>query len=101
MRYSLTTENLIVHRLFSNVKIERGNIKSVELIDKEKLSWSFRVFGVGGFYGYYGKFTNTKLGTMTWYATRKDMIVLVEMLNNKKIILTPDDAERFVADCNA
>jgi Bacterial PH domain len=101
MRYSLTTENLIVHRLFSNVKIERGNIKSVELIDKEKLSWSFRVFGVGGFYGYFGKFTNTKLGTMTWYATRKDKLVLVEMLNNKKIILTPDDAERFLADCNA
>lgn len=101
VKYSLTAGNLIVHRLFSNVKIERSKIKSVELVDKEKLSWSVRVFGVGGFFGYFGKFANAKLGTMTWYATRKDRIVLVKMLNNKKIILTPDEPEKFVADCNA
>ncbi len=101
VKYSLTADNLIVHRLFSNVKIERSKIKSVELVDKEKLSWSVRVFGVGGFFGYFGKFANAKLGTMTWYATRKDRIVLVKMLNNKKIILTPDEPEKFVADCNA
>ena len=101
VKYSLTAGNLIVHRLFSDVKIERSKIKSVELVDKEKLSWSVRVFGVGGFFGYFGKFANAKLGTMTWYATRKDRIVLVKMLNNKKIILTPDEPEKFVADCNA
>ncbi len=101
VKYSLTADNLIVHRLFSNVKIERSKIKSVELVDKEKLSWSVRIFGVGGFFGYFGKFANAKLGTMTWYATRKDRIVLVKMLNNKKIILTPDEPEKFVADCNA
>ena len=67
VKYSLTADNLIVHRLFSNVKIERSEIKSVELVDKEKLSWSVRVFGVGGFFGYFGKFANAKLGTMTWY----------------------------------
>ena len=67
VKYSLTADNLIVHRLFSNVKIERSKIKSVELVDKEKLSWSVRVFGVGGFFGYFGKFANAKLGTMTWY----------------------------------
>ncbi|WP_462219386.1 PH domain-containing protein [Ferruginibacter sp.] len=101
VKYSLTAGNLIVHRLFSDVKIERSKIKSVELVDKEKLSWSVRIFGVGGFFGYCGKFANAKLGTMTWYATRKDRIVLVKMLNNKKIILTPDEPEKFVADCNA
>ena len=101
VKYSLTAGNLIVHRLFSDVKIERSKIKSVELVDKEKLSWSVRIFGVGGFFGYFGKFANAKLGTMTWYATRKDRIVLVKMLNNKKIILTPDEPEKFVADCNA
>ena len=101
VKYSLTTGNLIVHRLFSCVKIERSKIKSVELVDKEILSWSVRVFGVGGFFGYFGKFANAKLGTMTWYATRKDRIVLVKMLNNKKIILTPDEPEKFVAYCNA
>jgi hypothetical protein len=73
----------------------------VQLLDKETLSWSVRVFGVGGFFGYFGKFANTKLGTMIWYATPKDNIVLVEMLNNKKIILTPDEPEKFVTNSNA
>lgn len=37
---------------------------------------------------------------MTWYATRKDKTVLVQIINNKKIILTPDELEKFVANFN-
>ena len=37
---------------------------------------------------------------MTWYATRQDRTVLVETVDGKKIIITPDEAEKFVADFN-
>lgn len=37
INYSLTPDKLIIHRLFLDVKIERNKIKSVELLDKEKL----------------------------------------------------------------
>jgi hypothetical protein len=67
-------------------------------LDKEKIGWAIRTFGVGGLFGYYGKFANTKLGSMTWYATRKDRAILVRTIDNKKIILTPDEPEKFVAD---
>jgi hypothetical protein len=82
------------------VHIDRNQIKSVELLDKEQLAWVFRTFGVGGLFGYYGKFANTKLGSMTWYATRRNKTVLIETLDNKKIILTPDEPEKFVAHLN-
>ena len=98
INYNITTDKLIIHRLFADVKIDRSQIKSVELLDKEKISWAIRTFGVGGLFGYYGKFANTKLGSMTWYATRKDRTVLVRTIDNKKIILTPDEAESFVAN---
>ncbi len=100
INYTLTTEKLIVHRPLSNVKINRTEIKSVEQIDKEKLEQTFRTFGVGGLFGYFGKFANTKLGSMMWYATRRDNAVLITTIDNKKIVLTPDNPEEFVANFN-
>jgi len=96
--YEISADQLIIHRLFADAKIDRNQIKSVELVDKDKIGWTIRTFGVGGLFGYYGKFANTKLGSMTWYATRRDKTVLVQTMNGNKIILTPDKPEKFVAD---
>ena len=96
----MTNDTLIVHRLLLNVKIDRTQIKSVELIDKEKIKTSLRTFGVGGLFGYFGNFVNMDLGKMTWYATRRDKVVLVQTIDNRKIILTPNEPEKFVADFN-
>ena len=97
INYKVSAEKLTIHRLFLDVNIDRNQIKSVELLDKEKLGWVFRTFGVGGLFGYFGKFANKKFGSMTWYATRRDKTVLVQTIGNKKIILTPDEPEKFVA----
>lgn len=98
--YELTDDKLIIHRLLWDIKIDRTNIRSVEILDKERIGWAIRTFGIGGLFGYYGKFANAKLGNMTWYATRKDKTVLVLTADNKKIILTPNDPEEFIADFN-
>jgi PH (Pleckstrin Homology) domain-containing protein len=100
INYNITNDKIIVHRLFMDVKIDRAQIKSVQLLDKGKIDWSIRTFGVGGLFGYFGKFANTKLGSMTWYATRRNRAVLVRTINDKKIILTPNDPDKFVADFN-
>jgi hypothetical protein len=100
INYEVTAQNLTIHRLLIDVQIDRHQIKNVELLDKEQLEWVFRTFGVGGLFGYYGKFANTKLGSMTWYATRRNKTVLIETLDNKKIILTPDEPEKFIAHLN-
>ena len=96
--YKLTADELIIHRLFSDKRIERQQIMSVELIDKDNIGWAIRIFGSGGLFGYYGTFSSTKLGSMTWYATRRDRTILVKTNGLKKIILTPDDPELFVVD---
>ncbi|OYU93692.1 MAG: hypothetical protein CFE21_19485 [Bacteroidetes bacterium B1(2017)] len=97
INYEVSAQHLSIHRLLIDVNIDRNQIKSVELLDKEQLAWVIRTFGVGGLFGYYGKFANTKLGSMTWYATRRNKTVLIVTIDNKKIILTPDEPEKFVA----
>lgn len=99
--YIVTSEELIVHRPLFDVKIKRADINSVQSIDEKTISGSIRTFGVGGLFGYYGKFANAGLGGMTWYATRKDKLVLIKTADNKKIIVTPDDPDNFVAEFSA
>ena len=96
VNYKITNSQLVIHRLFKDVKIERTNIKSVELIDKNKIGGAIRTFGVGGLFGYFGNFTNFEVGKMTWYATRRDRTVLVCTNDNRKIILTPDEPAAFI-----
>jgi len=40
------------------------------------------------------------MGPMTWYATRRRNAVLVTTPGGKKIIITPDEPEGFVATFN-
>ena len=101
IHYSITTNGVKIHRLFTDVNIERNKIKSVELLTKDQIEGTVRTFGVGGLFGYYGKFANSNLGSMTWYATRQDLMVLIRTNDHKKIILTPDEPAKFVADFNA
>ena len=69
-------------------------------LTKKKLSWAVRIFGVSGLFGYWGKFSNTKLGSMTWYSTRRNNAVLITTIYNKKIVLTPNEPEKFVTEFN-
>ncbi|QRQ99853.1 PH domain-containing protein [Dyadobacter sandarakinus] len=94
--YVIQSDRLTIRRPFKNAVILRSQIREVHLLDDEALKWSIRTFAVGGLFGYFGKFANTKLGSMTWYATRRTRAVLIRTVNDKKIIVTPDNAGDFV-----
>ena len=97
--YTLSEKGLTIHRPLVNVTIPKNEIKSVNRLTKNELSWTVRTFGVGGLFGYFGKFSNYKLGSMTWYATkRKENMVLVTTINDHKIVLSPNDADKFITE---
>lgn len=96
INYDITSDKLVIHRAIKNVIIRRKDIKRVEPINKDQMKWTIRTFGVGGLFGYYGEFVNSKLGEMTWYATRRDKTVLIETVDDKKLIVTPDEPEAFI-----
>jgi hypothetical protein len=98
VRYTITPEELIIHRPLRSVHLKRRDIQRAEQVDKSMTWGSIRTFGVGGLFGYYGYFANFSLGRMTWYATRRDKTVLVTTVYKKKIILTPDEPGQFVSE---
>jgi hypothetical protein len=100
LSYEITQDELIIRRLIKSVRINRNDIKSLELIEKATLSGTIRTFGVGGLFGWYGKFANFKLGAMTWYVTRRDKPVLIIKKDSKKILISPDEAEAFAKEFN-
>lgn len=98
--YALEDRQLIICRPFQNKLYATEGILTVSLVDKKELKKSIRVFGVGGLFGYFGLFRNSRYGTMIWYATRRDQFVVIERANGRTIVLTPDDPNAFVSEFN-
>jgi hypothetical protein len=98
VKYIVTGEEVIVVRPLLNVHLKRSDFQTFESLEGGKTSGSIRILGVGGLFGYYGSFANFSLGRMTWYATRRDKQVLICTKDKKKIVLTPNDPEGFVAE---
>lgn len=98
--YELNENQIIIVRPFKNVIIEKSQIFKIIKLEKGKLSGAIRTFGVGGLFGYFGKFWNKEFGHMTWYATNIDNAILILTKEKKKIIITPNEAEKFFAEFN-
>jgi hypothetical protein len=96
LSYELNEKSLIINRPIKNVTLNYSQIKSISKLENGKLSWSIRTFGVGGLFGYFGKFWNKEFGSMTWYTTRRDKVIMIITNENKRIIITPDDSEKFI-----
>lgn len=94
--YSVIGDSIIIHRPISPLVILRTDLLDIRIPTEAEMRWTIRTFGVGGLFGYFGKFTNTQLGGMTWYATQRDNYVLLVTKTNR-IILTPDSPEEFLA----
>lgn len=94
--YIILDKLLVIHRPLLDLKIALNEIENIVVLDSQELKRTIRTFGVGGLWGYWGSFANSRIGAMKWYATRMSNAVLITTGNNKKIVLTPDDPELFV-----
>lgn len=96
--YEVEDNRLIIHRPVKNVVIRYDDISDVKLLDKKILTRSIRTLGVGGLYGYFGKYNHMQIGPMIWYATKRSNAVLISTNDFKQIVITPEDAEKFVRE---
>ena len=96
--YEINENSLIIKRPFKNVVIDRSQIISATPVESSKLRWAVRTFGVGGLFGYFGKFWNKEFGDMTWYASQRSHTVLITTNDLQKIILTPDQEVDFIKE---
>lgn len=96
--YKIENGNLIILRPARDLQLPLSEIEKVEKIDKIGLRGTIRTFGVGGLFGYFGKFYNPRIGKMTFYASRRDVGILLKMKNEKLIYISPDEREEFIKD---
>lgn len=94
--YEIGAGSLVIHRNLGKVSISLSEIAEVKQQDGV-LGRSFRTFGVGGVFGFYGKFYTDGIGSATFYATQKKNWVWVKLKNGKNILLTPDLPGEFVS----
>ena len=89
--YTLDSNELIINRPIGKVKIKLGDIKQVRTLSDDETRGTIRTFGVGGLFGYFGKFHTPGIGHSTFYTTQRKNKILIITNSDKKIIITPDD----------
>lgn len=90
-RFEFDREEFRIVRPAGTVRIPLKEIDSVDEVPREALRGLIRTFGVGGLFGYFGRFYNDTLGDLRMYATRRNGLVMVVTLDGIKRIISPAD----------
>lgn len=90
-KYEIQDAQLIIKRPIGDKAVNITEITEIRKIKKGEISGTIRTFGVGGLFGYYGKFLNSTFGHMTYYVTQRKNMILLKTKAGKKIIISPDD----------
>lgn len=90
-KYVIGNGMLLIHRPVKNVSFPTADIQQTKILEPNEMTGTIRAFGVGGLFGYFGKFYNRKFGFMTFYTTQRKNRILIQFKSGKKIIISPDD----------
>jgi len=94
--YEITDRSIVVRRLIGAVRIPLDDLRELRAATRDDFRGCIRLWGNGGFFGYYGLFRTSKLGKCTWYVTnRANAVVLITA--SKTVLLSPDDVDAFLA----
>ncbi len=97
--YVLSPSALVVQRLLWRTEVSLdGLIRAVA--EPRAMSGSYRLAGNGGLFSFSGQFTNRQLGRYRAFATAPRLAVVLE-LPKQKIVVTPDQPERFLSTLHA
>jgi hypothetical protein len=91
--YIINPDELIIYRPFKDFIIKLKDIKEIRIIDDSDLGSAVRTFGVGGMFGYYGKYYTSNFGPVIFYATQKRNKVLIQTYDGTLFIITPDELQ--------
>lgn len=94
-RFSIDGKGIRIRRFWTNVFIPFESIKSARKVEKIPSKGLFRTMGSGGFFGYYGYFSNSEFGSMKWYVTHRSNVILMEV-GSEKILISPDNVDDFL-----
>lgn len=89
--YTVDRSGLSINRPVGNVHVDIKDIVKFRTLTDNDMVGMIRTFGVGGLFGYFGKFYNASIGPVTLYATQRKNRILIHTRQGKSLIITPDD----------
>lgn len=94
--YAITEHHLEVRRLVGPLRFPLTDLRAVRALRPGELGAMRRTFGVGGFYGYFGRFHSQHLGELHYHLSTRSWMILVERAGHAPLVLSPEPAKRFV-----
>jgi len=95
--YEVNPDAIVVKRLGPDVVVPRDEIQEVQRLEGVKIGFTLRLFGCGGFLGWFGLFYSRGLGEFWAYAGNQKDLVLLTRTDGRKIVLSPSPPEAFIA----
>ena len=86
-RLEVSESQITILRRYNSVTIPRSAILSITPLTKQDMRWTTSMGGCGGLYGYFGTFTNRRLGQFTMYATAMENLYLITTADGKKCVI--------------
>jgi hypothetical protein len=100
-QYEIQEHNFLIHRKIGNLQIPIKDITNIEKIETyTQLGFVIRLFGSGGLFGWLGIFYSGKYGIFKMYAGAASPLVMITYGNGKKIGISPEDLDGFMATLN-
>ena len=82
----LDDKSIVITHPIGQTVILKSDIIEVRAIERSELLGSIRLFGSGGFFGWFGIFRNSTFGTYRLYCGQLENLYLVKTLTKKYII---------------
>lgn len=93
--YRLTDEELLVRHVGWSQRWSLRDLRDIT-VRPGVLSGSFRTLGIGGFFGYLGRFRSSSLGDYQAYVTDGSRAVVLRFTDST-VVVSPDDPAAFVS----
>lgn len=86
-RLEVSESQITILRRYNSVTILRSTIIAIEPLSAKDMRWTVNLGGCGGLFGYFGRFSNRRLGEFTMYATAMDNLYLITTADSKKWVI--------------
>jgi hypothetical protein len=93
--YEIGDGKLVIHQQVGSKTYELRGASVVQ--DAQAFRGLVRIFGNGGFFAFDGLYYSSRLGLVRSYARNRSHGVVVHLAGGRKLVLSPDQPEAFVA----
>lgn len=94
--YAITEDELVIDRSIGSRRLALKDIESAKPVSWGDMGTQMRVFGSGGYGGYYGVYSSSAFeNSIDYYATNRSNLILIKPRTSRELLVSPDDPAGF------